>query len=171
MAAQGRASRQADPVSDGVGTTGAVARRTHRETPGIRRTQRGPAQGDSGPRAPAAPQASGAPGVLENPGLHRFGPLSTAPRIRSSFSKPPSVSAVLAAVMEPALAVGSLLAWAGVIGLCLWSTNSLAQVDLRTLTGTWTSTVVLTAVSTLAGGHLVAWWQGRPYRCLFKTGG
>ena len=73
------------------------------------------------------------------------------------------MSAVLAAVMEPALAVGSLLAWAGVFGLGLWSTDSLAQVDLRTLTGTWTSTVVLTAVSTLAAGHLVAWWQGRPY--------
>jgi len=220
VAAQGRAGRQAEPVSDGVRAAGGVARRTLRETPGIRQTQRGSAKGESGPRAPAGPRAAGAPGFVENPGLRRFGPLSTAPRIRSFFSEPPSVSAVVAAVMEPALAVGSLLAWAwifqgnmqghmqwqmsradlvlmlvvlalsfpardrtgmpatavwaevtavwlaraGVIGLGLWATDSLAQVDLRVLAGAWTSTVVLTSVSTQAAGHVVAWWQGRPHR-------
>ena len=144
--------------------------------------------------------------------MGRFGPLSTAPRVRSFFSEPPSVSAVVAAVMEPAVAMGSLLAWtwvlqghmsradlvltlvvlalsfpardrtgmpvtavwaevtagwlarAGVIGLGLWATDSLAQVDVRVLAGAWASTVVLTAVSTQAAGRLLAWWQGRPHR-------
>jgi putative colanic acid biosynthesis UDP-glucose lipid carrier transferase len=59
---------------------------------------------------------------------------------------------------------GAWLARAGVIGLGLWATDSLAQVDLRVLAGAWTSTVVLTAVSTQAAGHVVAWWQGRPHR-------
>jgi putative colanic acid biosynthesis UDP-glucose lipid carrier transferase len=122
------------------------------------------------------------------------------------------VSAVVAAVTEPALALGSLLAWAwalhgqiaradlvlalvvmalsfpardrtgvpmaavwaevtaawlarsGVIGLGLWATDSLAQVDARVLAGAWASTVVLTVLSTQAAGHLGSWWQGRPHR-------
>ena len=210
-----------------------MARQRFRETPGIRRTERGPAQGpaqggapgpsprNAGPRLPAGLQgagaagaagASGAAGVLEQQGLRRFGPLSTGPIVRSFFSDPPSGSAVAAAVLEPALAVGSLLAWswglqgrvtqtdmvlalvllalsfpardrtgmpatalwaevtaawlarAGVIALGLWATGSLTQVDLRVLAAAWGSTVALTAVSTLAAGRLVAWWQSQPQR-------
>jgi putative colanic acid biosynthesis UDP-glucose lipid carrier transferase len=56
------------------------------------------------------------------------------------------------------------LARAGVIALGLWATGSLAQVDLRVLAAAWSSTVALTAVSTLAAGRLVAWWQCQPQR-------
>jgi putative colanic acid biosynthesis UDP-glucose lipid carrier transferase len=122
------------------------------------------------------------------------------------------VSTVVAAVTEPVLALGSLLAWAwalhgqiaradlvlalvvmalsfpardrtgvpmaavwaevtaawlaraGVIGLGLWATDSLSQVDGRVLAGAWASTVVLTALSTQAAGCLGSWWQARPHR-------
>lgn len=211
MAAQGRADRQTHPGMDGATAPGAAARRATQGAPGIRRTQRGPRQAGAAPRAAPGPHLYGASHPPETQGPSRFGPLSTNRQIRSFLSEPPAVSTVVAAVTEPALALGSLLAWtwalhghiaqadlvlalvvmalsfparertgvpmaalwaevtaawlarAGVIGLGLWATDSLAQVDLRVLTGAWASTVVLTALSTQAAGRLGIWWQGRPH--------
>jgi putative colanic acid biosynthesis UDP-glucose lipid carrier transferase len=212
VAAQSRADRQTLPGTDGAKAPGVAARRANQGVPGIRRTQRGPTTSGGGPRAAPGPQPQGTPFSPEAQGPHRFGPLSTTRQIRSFFSEPPAVSAVVAAVTEPALALGSLLAWAwalhgqiaradlvlalvvmalsfpardrtgvpmaavwaevtaawlarsGVIGLGLWATDSLAQVDARVLAGAWASTVVLTVLSTQAAGHLGSWWQGRPHR-------
>ncbi len=56
--------------------------------------------------------------------LQRFGALSAASQGRTFFSVPPSVPALLTAVMEPGLAVASLLAWA-------WALHgTLARADL-----------------------------------------
>lgn len=122
------------------------------------------------------------------------------------------MSALVAAVAEPALAVASLLGWAWalhghisrvdlalalvvlalsfpgrnrlrkpvaavwselftawliravVIGLGLWVTGSLAEVDVRVLAGAWSATVLLTGLCTQAVGRLTDWWQALPHR-------
>jgi len=43
---------------------------------------------------------------------HRFGPLSTAPLGRTFFAVPVTVACMVAAALEPAVAAGSVLAWA-----------------------------------------------------------
>ena len=117
MAAQGGVRHRA--TRPGV-TPGAV--------PGIRQARRGPAQDESGPRGvPGRPFSDGLDPSAA--GWLRGSPHEATTRQRSFFAEPPAVSALVAAVAEPALAVASLLGWA-------WALHGhISRVDLALALG------------------------------------